>query len=168
MVSIAQLALRASQFLWTLLIMALIGNVIADAIGGNAASINYAMFVSVISWIALLYGLGAALFERLAIPILLLVLDGLVMVFSFTSAIVLAARLHARSCTNWAYLSTNALTSGGARPVRRCRELQASTAFMWFLWASYVGSFILDIFQSRSSISTRGGRSKGAPAMSQV
>lgn len=100
MVAIAQTVLRASQFIWTLLIMALIGNVISEAFSGNAASINYAMFVSVFAWIALLYGLGAAFVEKLAFPLALLVLDGLAMIFSFCSAIALSARLHARSCSN--------------------------------------------------------------------
>ncbi|RDL39063.1 putative Non-classical export protein 2 [Venustampulla echinocandica] len=148
--------------------MALVGNVIADAFSGNPASINYALFASVFSWIALLYGLGAAFVESIAFPILLLVLDGLAMIFTFTSGIVLAARLHARSCSNHGYLISNGLTNGSGDMSKRCRELQASTAFMWFLWASYVGSFIMDLVQSRSSMGGRGGIRRGAPAMSQI
>ena len=90
--------LRIVQLLWTLLITALIGNVIYNNVymSGNAeAPINFAMFVAVWAWIACLFGLAASLMEALAIPIVLLVLDGASVLFTFVAAVVLSAKLGA-------------------------------------------------------------------------
>jgi len=170
MVSVAQLLLRGSQFLWTLLVTALIGNVIASAFAGNPSSINYAMFVAAFSWLVLLFGLAAAFFEGLAIPIVLGALDLLATLFTFIAGVVLAARLRVHSCSNHSYTSSNSLTNGSHDQEKRCRELQASTAFFWFLFASFVGSLVLDFFNRGSTGSFRrsGGIRKGGPSMSQV
>jgi hypothetical protein len=95
--------LRIVQLLWTLLITALIGNVIASNV--NAASsaesaINFAMFVAVLSWIASIYGLAASFVTSIAFPIVLLALDGLATLFTFIAAVVLAAKLTAVNCAN--------------------------------------------------------------------
>jgi hypothetical protein len=95
--------LRVVQLLWTLLITALIGNVIYNNVtmsGNGQAPINFAMFVAVLSWIACLYGLAAGLMSALAIPIVLLVLDGLSVLFTFVAAVVLSAKLGAVNCNN--------------------------------------------------------------------
>jgi hypothetical protein len=101
MVAVSQLFLRGSQFLWTLLITALIGNVIAEAFAGNPSSINYAIFVAVFSWLVLLYGFAAAFMEGLAIPIILGAMDVLAALFTFIAGVVLAAKLHVHSCGNF-------------------------------------------------------------------
>lgn len=169
MVSIVQIILRVSQFVWTLLITSLVGNVIADAFAGNPSSINYAIFVAVFSWIVLLYGMVAAFMESLAIPVVMMVMDGLATVFTFIAGVVLAARLHVHSCGNRGYLLSNSLTNGSNDPSKRCHELQASTAFFWFLFASFVGSLVMDAIGSRGTTSMRGrpGIRKG-PSMAQV
>ncbi len=95
-----QIVFRSLQFLWTLLTTALIGNVIASAFAGNPSSINYAIFVSVFSWIVLLYGLVAAFAEGLAVPVVLWALDGLAAIFTFIAGVVLAAKLGVHSCGN--------------------------------------------------------------------
>jgi len=170
MVSLAQVFLRGSQFLWTFLITALIGNVIAEAFAGNPSSINYAMFAAAFSWVVLLYGLAAAFFEGLAMTIVLAVMDVLAVLFTFIAGVVLAAKLRVHSCSNHAYTSTNSLTNGSHNQAKRCRELQASTAFFWFLFACYVGSLVMDFISRGSSMSMRrgGGIRKGGPSMSQV
>lgn len=95
-----QVVLRALQFLWTLLITALIGNVIQDAFNGNPASINYAMFVAVFSWLVLIYGVVAAVMEGVNIPVLLMAGDALAALFTFIAGITLAAELNVHSCSN--------------------------------------------------------------------
>lgn len=84
----------------TLLITALIGNVIDEAFSGNSSSINYAMFVAVFSWVVVLYGLAAAVMESIAIPIAMMVLNGLAVMFTFIAGVVLAAKLGVHSCGN--------------------------------------------------------------------
>ncbi|GAD96894.1 non-classical export protein Nce102, putative [Paecilomyces variotii No. 5] len=165
------LVLRAMEFLWTLLVMALVGNMIAQAFhGGNPASVNYAMFTSAFSMVSLFllvpmtwkpeWGLHAI------VPI---VLDALNAVFFFTSGIVLAARLGAHSCSNRSYLLHNGVTQNSHHREKRCREGQASTAFLWFAWACYMGSLVLSLLAARSTgANLRSRGSRRGPAMSQV
>ncbi len=96
--SIPQLALRASQFFWTLLTTALIGNVIAESFAGNPSSINFAIFVCVLSWIVLFIGIAALKVDLPAM--ILMVLDGLATLFTFIAGVVLAAKLGVHSCGN--------------------------------------------------------------------
>jgi hypothetical protein len=98
MVQKAQLGLRVSQFLWTLLITALVGNAIATAFSGNPSSVNYAIFVAVFSWLVLLFGFVAAWMEMS--NIILIALDTLATLFTFIAGVVLAAKLGVHSCSN--------------------------------------------------------------------
>lgn len=100
MAKLALVAVHTWNFVFTLLSMSLIGNVIADAFSGNPSSINYAMFVSVISMIAALYGLAGGLVESLSHWAVHMGLDVLSAVFSFIAGTVLAAKLHVHSCSN--------------------------------------------------------------------
>ncbi|KAH8687551.1 putative Non-classical export protein 2 [Tricladium varicosporioides] len=171
MVSVVQVILRGSQFLWTLLTTALIGNAIASAFSGNASSVNYAIFVSVFSWIVLLYGMTAAFVERLAMPIVLCAMDLFATIFTFIAGVVLAAELKVHSCNNRGYTLTNHLTNGSHDTEKRCRELQASTAFYWFLFVSFTASLVMDFINRGSSMSMGrrgGGIRSGVPSMSQV
>lgn len=100
MVSLPHIGLRSLQLLWTVLITALLGNVIHDAFAGNSSSINFAMFVVVFSWLVILFGFAASFLESLAIPMVLLVVDGLATFFTFVAAVVLSAKLGVHSCGN--------------------------------------------------------------------
>jgi len=73
---IVQICLRAVQFIFTLIITALIGNVIHGAFAGNPSSVNFAMFVAAWSWIALIIG-GAAAFVEAVPGIIVLITDAL-------------------------------------------------------------------------------------------
>jgi len=155
-------------FLWTLLITALLGNVIADAYGGTPSQINYCMFVAVLSWIVLLIGLTGSFIETIP-AIALLVADILAIFFTFVAAVLLSAKLGVHSCGNTDYLLSNDTITGSPDNAKRCHELQACTAFFWFLFATYCAAFALNVLSSRGSgLSSRGGIRKGGPAMSQV
>jgi hypothetical protein len=58
------------------------------------------MFTSVFCMLVVLYGFAAAFVESLAIPIALIVADGLATLFSFIAGVVLAAKLGVHSCSN--------------------------------------------------------------------
>ncbi|KAJ5648664.1 hypothetical protein N7490_005036 [Penicillium lividum] len=171
---VVQLALRAWEFVWTLLIMSLIGNMINEAIAGNPSSINYTMFVSAFSMFSLFYLIPASWNSDWAIhPIIMIIVDVLNTIFFFCAAIALAARLHVHSCSNLAYTSTNEITNGSDNTKKRCREAQASTAFLWFGWAGYMASTILSFMMSRSATVNMRGRTGSArrparPSMAQV
>ncbi|OAA42123.1 MARVEL-like domain protein [Metarhizium rileyi] len=160
---------RAIGLLWTLLITALIGNVIASNNNGHMATINFTMFVAVLSWIANLYGMAAAIISSLSMVIVLLALDGLAVLFTFINAIVLAAKLQTPNCGNLrnAGLSSSWIGWGSSNDEKRCREIQASTAFMWFLWACFCVSLFFSVKEARGGGGLRGSRS-GRPNMSQV
>lgn len=152
------LGLRILQLLWIIILTALLGNIIAtahnNALVSNAA-VNFSLFVTVLAWLATLYGLALAFVTSLAVPIVVLAVDAAVVLFSFISAVVLAALLRSRNCAD---------EDGGALE-KKCRELQASTAFMWFLFASFLGSLALAALAFRRG---GGGSTRTGPSMKQV
>ncbi|KAJ6178631.1 hypothetical protein N7519_009092 [Penicillium mononematosum] len=168
-----QLGLRAWEFLWTLLVMALIGNMIAEAFSGNPATVNYSIYVSVFSMLTLFYLIPASYnIDWSGHPIIMIIIDALNCIFFFCAAIALAARLECHSCNNEEYLKSNEITNGAEDMTKRCREAQASVAFLWFAWAGYMASFIVSVFMWRSSAgpsrSRTGSRRGGRPNMTQV
>lgn len=154
---IVQVGLRALQLLWVVLLTALLGNVIATRNNGffvSAPGVNFSMFVTVLAWLATIYGLAVAFVESIAVPIVVLAADAAVVLFSFISAIVLAASLRLPNC--------------GRQPSGlsgTCRELQASTAFMWFLFGTYCVSLALAAMGFRRGGS---GSVRSGPNMKQV
>lgn len=169
---IVNMGLRGLGLLWTLLITALIGNVIANnnnATTSAESAVNFTMFVAVLSWLALLYGLAASFMSSLARPIIMLPLDGLATLFTFIAAIVLAAKLGVPNCgsINPRDHSRSWIAFGSDDNEKRCREIQASTAFMWFLWACFVGCLFFTVKAWRGGY-TGGSVRSSRPAMSQV
>merc|ERR1712169_72850 len=160
---VISLGLRGLQFLWTLLVMALVGNMIATAFSGNPSSVNYTIFVSVFSMLSLFYLIPTALKPDFSFhPLLAVVLDLLNTLFFFCAAVALAAFLGVHSCRR-----SNHITNGSVDSEKRCREAQASTAFLFFGFAAYLASLFFSIMESRgTNVNMRGIRS--GPAMSQV
>ncbi|KAH1292239.1 hypothetical protein KXX11_009700 [Aspergillus fumigatus] len=169
-----QLGLRAWEFVFSLLVMALIGNINAMAFAGNPATINYSMFTATFSIISLFYLVPASINLNWAIhPIIMIVLDVLNNIFFLTCAIALAARLECHSCSNDEYTLHNEITNGAHNRQKRCREAQASVAFLWFAWAGYMASTIISILMARSAtvdLRSRTGRAPrvARPSMAQV
>jgi len=161
------LALRALEFLFTIIAMALIGNIIAIADAGNPATINYSMFTVTFALLSLLYLLPSSVKESFSMPIVSIVLDGLNMLFLFCAAVALAAKLDGvHSCTNSSYIKSNEITNGSHNMTQRCREAQAADAFLWFAWAAFTATFVLSLLGGRSSSSLRPTIRR--PGMSQV
>jgi len=159
--------LRIIQLLWILLITALIGNVIASNVtanGSSEAAINFTMFVVVLAWIAALYGLAASFVYALAMPIVILALDGLTTLFTFIAAVVLAAKLTAVNCADLSGRSGDYIAFGSNDDMKRCREIQASDVFLWFLFACFIGT----LFFAFKSFRGAGGSMRRGPNMSQI
>jgi hypothetical protein len=106
------------QFLWTLLIMALVGNMIASYHGGSPAIVNFDMFVAVFSMLSLIY-LFAATLEYVDVPIVTLVLDALNVIFFFIGGTATAAYLHVHSCNNKVRPGSPLLSHSWARPFKK-------------------------------------------------
>ncbi|KAI4266157.1 MAG: hypothetical protein L6R38_008920 [Xanthoria sp. 2 TBL-2021] len=150
-----QLALRGLQFLLTLFILALTGNVIAEAFAGNHSIINYIMFVAVFAMLSLLYLIGAAIIESVAIPLAMLALDAINTLLFLIGGIALAAYMGVHSCSNRDYVGSNKITNGSLNQSKRCREMQAVCAFLWFGFAAWAASLGL------SALASRGGGTSG-------
>ena len=81
--------------------MALVGNMIADAIGGNPSIVNYVMFVSVFGMLSLFYLIVGTINDTFAIsPFFMLAADALNTIFFFVGGVALAAYLNVHSCHN--------------------------------------------------------------------
>lgn len=166
MAQVIQLILRGIQFLCTLIIMSLVGNMIAEAFAGNPALINYIMFVSVFSMLSLFYLIAICFKEQFTFhKFVPATLDLLNVLFFFCGAVALAAKLGVHSCSNEDYLRSNYITNGSFNMQKRCREAQANDFFLWIGFAAYVASLVLGLFSS-GGVNMRGPRR--GPAMSQV
>ena len=153
--------------------MALVGNMIATAFGGNPSIVNYDMFVAVFSMLSLFYLIPATLKESLAFhPMAMVALDAINVLLYFCGAVATAAYHGVHSCNNNDYTTHNIVTSGSPNTNKRCTEAQASTAFLWFGFAAFAASIAFDLMGGSSGgVSMRGGRGgvrRGPPAMSQV
>jgi len=158
--------LRGLQLLWTLLLTALIGNVIATSFYSTAA-VNFAMFVIVVSWLVAIFGLATHFVDRLAIPMALLVADSTATLFTLLGGIVLAAKLGVVNCADTSGKGDGWIGYGSGDDGKRCRELQASTVFMWFLWVCFTAGLVLTFLGFRRGGGSVAGRSS-VPSMSQV
>ncbi|EEH16983.2 hypothetical protein PABG_07070 [Paracoccidioides brasiliensis Pb03] len=166
------IALRGVEWFFTIIIMALIGNMIADAFHGSAASVNYILFVSAFSMLTLFYLTAAAISESFMIhPLVVCFVDLLNDIFIFCGAVALSLKLRVRDCSNKAFTSTNSITRGAPDQEKRCREAQAATAFLWFLWAAFIASTVISGLGVRGTMAEmhgpRPGR-RGHPSMAQV
>ncbi|KAK4104224.1 hypothetical protein N658DRAFT_247508 [Parathielavia hyrcaniae] len=166
-----QLLLRAIQLLFIIILTGLIGNVIArniNAAGSATAAINFTMFVIALAWVVTLLGLATSLVERLRTPALglaLLAADALAALFTLISAIVLSAKLRAVDCGDTEDRANDWIAYGSSDDEARCRKVQASTVFMWFLFATFLASLLMSLLAFRRGGGS--GRSSG-PTMSQV
>lgn len=168
MASILQAVLRGVALVWTLIITALIGNVIASNVngdGGATRAINYTMFSAAWAWVAGLWGLFAAFIGALAIPLVLVALDVLAIIFTLIAAILLAAKLGTPNCGDIQGYGRRWIAFGSNSDEKRCREIQASTVFLWFLFANFV---VLLFFSFKDWRGGFGGFRRSKPSMSQV
>lgn len=172
MEDIVRTVLRLLQLLWVLLLTAMVGNVIAlnvSAATSAQAAVNFAMFVAVVVWLAALYGLVTHYIPTLLSPAVAVVLDGAATLFTFIAGIVLAAKLKITNCggaLDPADLGTDWIGFGSTDDTKRCREIQASAVFLWFLFFC----FCVSLFFTFRTFRRAGGGSvlSSAPTMSQL
>ncbi|CAK7230554.1 hypothetical protein SBRCBS47491_007623 [Sporothrix bragantina] len=163
---------RCVQLIFIVICVALIGNVINNNINGHMSAINYALFACIIAWVACLWGMISSFVGMLAEGIFaygLLAFDVLSTIFVFVAAIVIPAKLHAVNCGGDLSVERRGvgwIGFGSEDTEQRCRELQASSAFLWFLFATLVASLVLTLVNFRRGGGSSGGSS--APHMSQV
>lgn len=165
MANMLQLALRAVQFVFTLIIMAITGNIIDTAFGGNPSVINYTMFVAVFSMLTLFYAIAICFKEEMTFHKLVpSILDLLNVFFFFCAGVALAAELGVHSCSNAGYTRSNHITNGAGNTKARCQMSQTITAFSWFNFALYVVTALFSFMGGNVNMRAGGSR----PAMSKV
>ncbi|KAI9699783.1 MAG: hypothetical protein M1836_002818 [Candelina mexicana] len=186
---ISNLALRGLQFLWALLIIALVGNMIHDAIGGNPSIVNYSIFVGVFAMLSLIYLIAGSISEGLSgHPLGMVIVDAINTLLFFCGAVALSAQLRVHSCgrsvrfalnhfliidsmlkLSQSYVDNNSITRGSHNNTKRCHEAQAVCAFLWFGFAAFAASLVFSGLATRGSTGVRGGGlRKGGPSMSHV
>lgn len=166
MANMLQLGLRGAEFLFTFLIMALVGNMIAETRGGSPSLINFDMFVVVFAMLSLFYLIAITFKEQFTFHKFVPAgLDLLNAVLFFIAAIAMSAELGAHSCSNRDWTRSNRITNGSNNTGSRCREAQAVTAFLWFNFALFLFSLFLTLTSS-GGVNMRGPRR--GPTMSQV
>lgn len=165
--------LRGVLALWAIIALGLTGNLAATSDRQNP-QVNFGVFAAAFAILfSCLYGIVAAFIEFLAFPIVIAFFDFLNFVFLFAGATAIAANIHVHSCSNSDYLDDNTITQGSSK---RCREAQASVAFLYFGFFTVVGLLIYDVIQvmRNGAFSLPGSRrrtaprSVGVPTMSQV
>lgn len=166
-----KLALRLATLVWAILLTAILGNVIAsnvNAAGSATVAINFAMFVVVLAWLASIIGILAFFTDVLAKPVVQVPFDGLTALFSFIAAIMLAAKLRAVDCGNIndKGLPSDWIAWGSKDDEKRCREIQAGTVFMWFVFICICGSTFFTVKDARREF--RGSLPSSRPSMSQL
>ncbi|SPO06696.1 related to NCE102 protein [Cephalotrichum gorgonifer] len=167
-------ALRGLQLLWCLILIALIGNVIAlsrNPSGSSTAAVNFTMFVIVASTLAAVYGLLARFFPSVENPKVALPADVFASLLTFLGGVVLSAKLGVVNCGDLERLKGDKglpgswIGWGSADDEKRCREIQAGAAFMWFLFFCFVGSAVFTWRDSRRGFSSI---ASSLPPMSQL
>jgi hypothetical protein len=108
--------------------MAIDGNIIASATHGNPSEINYTMFVAIFSMATLILMFVTLKLDDLIPTPILLVLDGLNVLFFFAGAVALAVALGAHSCSNQVSDSRNGFGSNQHRATSRVTRLQTERA----------------------------------------
>ncbi|CEJ80213.1 hypothetical protein VHEMI00410 [[Torrubiella] hemipterigena] len=147
---------RAAALFWTLLLTALVGNLIA--VGNHKAAINFTMFVAVLSWIVTLYGIASSFVSSLGRAAILLPLDAILVLFSVIDGIVLAALLNTVDCAS-IDSTKNHQSVLFDNEMGHCRQTQASAVFVWFIFICATGGLFFSFSESRSPIgSIRGSR----------
>lgn len=105
------LGLRALEFVFTVILLGLIGSLESQS-DSNPESVHFSMFTAAFSALFLLYLIPATFTESFTgHPILPIIVDALNVVFTFCAAVTLAARTKAKSCSNTVRLSV-AISSG--------------------------------------------------------
>ncbi|PWW75729.1 hypothetical protein C7212DRAFT_320843 [Tuber magnatum] len=168
---ISAILLRLIELTFITIILGLSGALIEQQFrGGTPTRVNFSIYTAVFAALTLLlYLIPATLFSKIDNPIASTVLDGLNCVFLLSAGIAMAAQLGGRSCGNRAFILSNGITNGGGyfSPSKRCHEANAMTAFHWFTFAAFLGSFAISAYGIRGMTGRNGNGGSRRP-MSQV
>ncbi|KAB8300281.1 hypothetical protein EYC80_000481 [Monilinia laxa] len=168
---IVTLALRVLQLLFAAVVLALSVTLIKDYGPGTSWSlISYGAFCGGAAIVIAATGVVACFLEALQ-GIVMLALDGLASFFLLAGGIAYAATIKVGSCSSIDYLGdhSNPFIPGPGKTYpsaqaaldnlkARCQETQASTAFIWFTAACFVGTTVIHFLSSK-----RGGGAASYP-----
>jgi len=96
-----KLGLRGFQLLCTVILMALVGNMVASTPGPDPAMVNFDLFVAAFALLSLFYLFAATWNESFEVhPAIMLFLDAANVLWWFIGAVATAAILKAHSCSD--------------------------------------------------------------------
>jgi len=165
---ITNTVLRGMEFVFLVITLGLTGSLIENQFFGDSR-VNFMMFASV--WgllIGVFYGFAALFISVLAMPMIIVLVDFLTAVFTFSAATALAVAIRVHSCSNHFYIDNNKVAQGSSD---RCRKAQADTAFMYFAFFTFLASLIISVtIGFREGWGAFGPRKSTAPrpSMTQV
>lgn len=109
MAKIVGLTLRALEFVFTVILLGLVG-ALEHQSSDNPESVHYSMFTAAFSMLSLFYLIPATVSEGWAgHPMILIVIDTLNVIFFFCAAVTLAARTRGHSCGDHVRIPFSAL-----------------------------------------------------------
>jgi len=160
---IITLALRALQIIFAVIVLGLSVSLAKGQDRGKAPSqTDFAAFCGGCGLVFAAIGVVACFIEVLQ-GIIMTVLDGIATLFTLAGGIALAVALKVHSCSNDKFLITNSIINAGAFFFRdedgksvlheetrshlqgRCHEAQATTAFLYFMFALFAGTCVLGL-----------------------
>lgn len=178
MLAVADNLVRILNFVFLVICLAFASSLINTRVR-HSSRVNFCLFTAAYG-IATdsLYGIFANFIEPLAWPLILLCLDFLNFVFTFSAGTALAVGIRAHSCNNHRYLNDNTSIIQGSET--RCRQAQALVAFLYFSMGVFLAKLVLSTLKlvangpfnsggMRFGGSSRRSRSQvGVPTVSQV
>lgn len=164
MLSLLDNSLRATNFVFLILILALIGSLIATQKSSNSR-VNFAIFTAIFGLVSdSFYGIFANFSSAFTWPVILFTWDFLNFIFTFSAATALAVGTRTHSCGNKEYLDSNGIAEGSSD---RCHKAQASTAFLYFSFFIFVVKLAMSAFNVFGANSMKKNQ-VGVPTISQV
>ncbi|AET37482.1 MARVEL domain-containing protein Ecym_1236 [Eremothecium cymbalariae DBVPG len=169
MLSILDNSLRAANFLFLIIVLALTGSLI-NGQNRSHSRVNFGLFTAIFALLFdSLYSVLANFISALAWPILLITTDVLNLIFTFAAATALGAAIGPHSCSNSGFLRGNDISEGREG---RCRKVQASSVFLFFSFFIFLAKAVLSGLNivSTGAFSSGSGRKTGGgvPTISQV
>jgi hypothetical protein len=127
-------ALRTLLFLWMIIALGLLGRVISILEGGTYSSTSFGLFTAIFGLLFCAgYGIAAAYYEKIAIPMVTAIIDFVTMVFTFAAATSVAILpddgCAEYLCAEYPVAFDITVTNCGWAPV--CKQGQAAVAFLF-------------------------------------
>lgn len=167
---IIDLCLRGLNTAFLVISLGLSASLIATQ-DNSHSRVNMALFASIFGLVfSSFYAVFATFISVFAWPAIMVSVDFLNFVFTFSAATALAVGIGAKSCTNQTHIEENAIIEDSKS---RCRKAQATVAFLYFSFFIFLVNLGFSVFSlvngGAFGFTKSGGKaSQGLPSVAQV